>query len=441
MKIAWFTPFHRRSAIGQYSAVVCAELRRTHEPVVFASDLTNLDEAWPTDVPVVCLKSVHTAQVLQQLLHFPLIVYNMGDHGPNHKLVFDFLQRRPGAVVLHDLVLRNFFAGYFLNEEPPDSLGFLQLMEYCHGRPGKDWLQAVLAGQIDNLWSDKRVLEYHMAEAAGFWAQGIIVHSNFALQRIADFTSAPAAKINFPTPSLARLTAGWEPRSAGKNRIKLLTFGMVNPNKMIDCVVQTIGNSSFLRSQVTYDILGEATDAKYLAHLRTLIEQFNLSQVVRLAGPQVDEEFHEALRTADIVVNLRNPHLGESSWSLLESLFASKPTIVWDHGYYAEFPQGVVQRVSSRQQFAQVLEDLCRDPQLRRRCAEQAREYAVRTFDTADYCRQFLAFAESVMGDRAVLNLADGLADLVREVALGAPARVLLGRVAGEIGSLLEEAA
>jgi glycosyltransferase involved in cell wall biosynthesis len=440
MRIAWFTPFNRRSAIGHYSAIVCTELRKAHEPVIFASDLDSMNEAWPTDLPVVCLKGVNTDHVLHQLGEFPLLVYNMGDHGPYHRLVFEFLKRRPGIMVLHDLVLRDFFASYYLSEEP-DVNGLLQLMETCHGRAGRVWMENLLAGLVPDLSSDPNITQYHMAEGAERCAHGVVVHSEFARQRVAGFAGSPVAKIDFPTPSLAQTVSTWPPPRADGGRARVLTFGMVNPNKMIDAVIEAIASSRYLREHMTYKVLGDSSDPKYLERLKTMIGQHDLGGVVQLLGPQPDDRLHEELRAADVVVNLRNPHLGESSWSLLESLFAGKPTVVWNHGYYAEFPEGVVRKVSSRDELVCLLENLCRDPGLRQRCGQQARRYATEHFDTGRYCEKLLAFADSVMRNRIVLDVADNLADLVHEVALGAPAQALLDRVARELGYLLDDAA
>jgi glycosyltransferase involved in cell wall biosynthesis len=440
MRIAWFTPFNRKSAIGHYSALVCAELRRAHEPVVFASDLTDLAEAWSAKVPVVCLRYMNADRLLRELGGFPLVVYNMGNHGPYHRLVYEFLQRRPGIVVLHDLVLRDFFINYFLHQERSNKPGLLQLMEYCHGKPGRAWLEETLARP--GACTDPRVLEFHMAKAVEHGAHGVVVHSEFARQQIAALAGAPVARIDFPAPPHARpAAAGRRPaQEGGTARVAVLTFGTVGPNKLIDAVIEAIGQSRFLRDQVTYQVLG-APDLDYLKQLEALIARLDLGGVVHLLGPQPDERLHAELAAADVVVNLRHPHLGESSWSLLEALVAGKPTVVWNHGYYAEFPEDVVCKVASRAELLAMLENLCRDAGLRRRYGEQARDYAVRTFNTTRYTERFLAFAESVMGNRIILDLADNLADLVHEVALGAPAQVLLDRVARELGNLVDEAA
>src|SRR5207248_10890299 len=49
MKIAWFTPLNRRSAIGQYSACILNELGRTEQVVVHVSDTDQRDACWPVN--------------------------------------------------------------------------------------------------------------------------------------------------------------------------------------------------------------------------------------------------------------------------------------------------------------------------------------------------------------------------------------------------------
>ena len=52
-----------------------------------------------------------------------VVVYNMGNHYYNHKMVYEAAIRHPGIVILHDLVLRDFFRGYHLQQRhDPDGL-------------------------------------------------------------------------------------------------------------------------------------------------------------------------------------------------------------------------------------------------------------------------------------------------------------------------------
>jgi glycosyltransferase involved in cell wall biosynthesis len=438
MKIAWFTPFRRDgSGIANFSDSICGALREDHEVVVFASDLADGGDARRTDVEVVGLLDADPDRVRTRLAGIPLVVYNLGNYAPYHARIYEYLQRHPGLVVLHDLVMRDFFIGYYLGEGRWDRAGLLRAMEYGHGPQAAEWLGRLLEGRIEDLWADPNILDYHMARAAVCRAHGVVVHSEYSRSRVAEFAGAPVAKVAFPAPPLAATALGWDPPGDPVGRpVNILTFGHVNRNKRVDLVIEAIGTSPTLRGHVAYTVAGALNDAPYTDHLRRLVEHYHLADAVRLIGHLPDAPLHEAIRAADVLVVLRNPHLGESSWSLLESLFAAKPTVVWDHGSYAEFPDRVVRKVSSREELTSALEALCRNAEYRRDLGERARRYAVQTFDSRRYGRDLIAFADAVREHRVVLGLADRIARMVREMGPGPESHLALRRAAEEIGDL-----
>src|SRR5438132_10696342 len=167
---------------------------------------------------------------------------------------------------------------------------------------------------------------------------------------------------------------------------------MVNRNKMVDLVIETIGGSELLRNHVIYTVIGVIEAGEYGKTVAEIIRKHDLGSCVRLLGPQPDEVLIESLLAADFAVNLRYPYLGESSWSLLEALFAGKPTIVWRHGYYDEFPDDVVRKVASQKELAGALSGLCQSSGDRQAIAERAWTYVRENFDTKQYCRQLLHF-------------------------------------------------
>jgi glycosyltransferase involved in cell wall biosynthesis len=397
MRIAWFTPLGRQSAIGNFSATVCRQLACRHDVTLYASDVIDRASSRPVDLPVVWLKTASVSCVTDQLRAAGAVFYNMGDHLAHHKLVYEWLARHSGIVILHDLVLRGFFVGYYHTEGRLDRLAFLDLVKSCHGEPGREWVRKWQEGEIAT-WSDEPGLRaYHMAGAVTRLARGVAVHSRYAERRVKGWGRPPVIKVAFPTPALpppaaqARIELG--DTSA---RLSALSFGCINPNKMVDAVIEAIGTSRYVRSRLFYTIAGRVLDSTYHERLKALIDRFELQGVVELLGPVSDDELHRRLQRADLVVNLRNPHLGESSWSLAESLLAGKPTIVWDRGYYGEFPAEVVQKVDSRAALSAALEKLCREPERRRLLAFAARGFALANFRTDRYCEAIVRFAESL---------------------------------------------
>ena len=93
MRIAWFTPFNPHSAIGHYSEAVVAGLAGTDEVVLYASDAPRAAHVGP--VRVVALEDERPDAVAHELKGFDAVVYNMGNHMPYHKRIYEVLLRRP----------------------------------------------------------------------------------------------------------------------------------------------------------------------------------------------------------------------------------------------------------------------------------------------------------------------------------------------------------
>jgi hypothetical protein len=81
----------------------------------------------------------------------------------------------------------------------------------------------------------------------------------------------------------------------------------------------------------------------------------------------------------DVVVNLRYPHRGEVSGTVVRALQAGKATVVSGTGSYLDLPDDCVVRVGPglprAEELAQVLGGLVRDPERRRALGERARQY------------------------------------------------------------------
>ena len=120
MKIAWFTPFGVSSAIGSYSQEIVESLVLRDEVTLFVSngDIAGLDVR-KTGVPIVGFDEASLSQTCDRIRDFDIVVYNMGDYFHYHELPFLTKARVPGIVVLHDVVMRDFYRGYcdlYLNE-------------------------------------------------------------------------------------------------------------------------------------------------------------------------------------------------------------------------------------------------------------------------------------------------------------------------------------
>jgi len=440
MRIAWFTPFARRSAIGQRSVPVLRSLANRADVIVYASAIKSPRDALSAEFDVRPIRNSSARSLDKELDRCDAIFYNLGDHLAFHREIYETCQRHHGIVILHDLVMHHFFAGYFLDFRK-DEAGYERELRFAHGEDGQRFARSVTTGTAGYVWDKAVLLEYNMALSAIHGALGVVVHSNFARVNLESRAAAPILRADFPTPAHLgdAVSPDRKPVVASANgRIRLVTFGVVNPNKMVAEVIETIARNPQLRRRVIYDVVGETGhDLAYERRLKGLIADLDLGEVVHLRGYLPDDALYDLVREADLVVNLRNPHFGESSASLVDSIYLGKPTIVWKHGYYAEFPDRVVSKVTSLQSFEKQLERLSTDGELRQRLATEAWSYGRNTFDTERYCDALLGFASECRYNQPVLELVDTVSTWLDELGVGAGSNLtdyVIGTIANFAG-------
>ena len=437
MKIAWFTPYHPQSSIGNYSQEAVAGLREEDEVFLFAPAAGVTPPPRADGGPVETVGDGPYDDLAQRLQSCDVVVYNLGNHHYNHRMVYEVAIRHPGIVVLHDLVMRDFFRHYHHSQQN-DADWLARHILYSNGLTAGPLTPATAQRCRRKSDDEDFALEYPMFESAIHRCLGVIVHSEYSRERVANACSSPVVMLDFPPhgPCIRYAPAAGPKPSQQSGKTQILTFGVLNPNKLIHKVIEQIGQSRYLRDNVTYAIIGEG-DKKYMRRLRELIIARGLSQIVTLTGWLSDADLWRQLTRADLVVNLRNPHMGESSGSLLNALFAGSAILVWNHGCYAEFPDDVVHKISSEDALAPTLERLCRDRFLRERMGSNARRHALARFNTSSFCRRFREFAGKVQAVRPVLGLTDLISDCLLEFGAPCPP-TLIERMAGEVAALTE---
>jgi glycosyltransferase involved in cell wall biosynthesis len=440
VKIAWLTPFSQRSEIGHYSAEIVAALSSYANVTVFASDLHEgqEEEACLPDASIVSIPSSHYAELLKQLMQFDIRVYNIGNYPLFHHSIYQLALVNPGITVLHDLVMHHFFAFHYLNARE-DPAGYLNELNFCHGADGEAFGQAILDGEPVDMLRDPRLLTFNMAKSAIRCSEGNIVHAEFARDVVATIAEAPTVHIPLPSPHSERslLPRSW-PRSSADEPVRLLSIGTINPNTLVAEVVKAIAMSPYLRGRVVYDVVGASENTAYAREIECAIDAGGLRNSVFLVGHLQADDLESYLARADLVINLRNPHFGESAYSLVEASFTGKPSLVWNHGHYDEFPDNAVMKISSLEELSSKLETLCQDSQLRAALGVRAQVFAQATFSTARYCDRFFRFARQSLYNRPVLQLTDIVADVLAELGQ-APASPATVRVLAELAVFADD--
>ena len=82
-----------------------------------------------------------------------IALYHVGNDPEAHGWIVEALRRRPGVVVLHELVLHHLVAGITLARG--DAAGYLAAMEAEHGLAGRLLAYGVLDNRIPPLWETR----------------------------------------------------------------------------------------------------------------------------------------------------------------------------------------------------------------------------------------------------------------------------------------------
>src|SRR5215471_5967126 len=131
MKIAWFTPLSRKSAIARASVGIVGELAKLADVHLCHFETGDVREC---QAPVKRFASA--AAVDDRTIDgYDLAIYNFGNHLPFHRDIFLLSRRWPGICILHDIVMHHFFAAYYL-EDLRSPAAYSLLMERLYGADG-----------------------------------------------------------------------------------------------------------------------------------------------------------------------------------------------------------------------------------------------------------------------------------------------------------------
>jgi glycosyltransferase involved in cell wall biosynthesis len=118
------------------------------------------------------------------------------------------------------------------------------------------------------------------------------------------------------------------------------SYGQITAEKQIELALRAFRRLRENHIPAYYLLVGEAAPDM---DLPSLIAGLGLADSVHHLGYAADlPAFVDWLHTADVVVNLRQPTVGETSAVALRAMAAGKPLIAFDHGWYSELPDEAV---------------------------------------------------------------------------------------------------
>jgi len=304
------------SGIATYDRAVVEGLRR-----IGFTERTPVETIWPVD------HRHHAA-----IRNYRVGVYQLGNNVEHHLDVYRLAWAFPGLVVLHDLALDDFVRGL---QASGDMLGLVAMREALTAHRALETSGVDVDGPLQIPWS----------AAIARHARGVIVHAPFAARYLEAYgCRTPIFVVPHPPVETAgalraaharagSLRATAEARGA---RSLVVAAGDMNEAKQLGAVASAV---AALDRDVHLAVVGRRVPTH---DVDADLCGAGLGERVHVHADVTDEEFLAWLAAADVVVDLRYPHRGEVSGSLVRAKQLGLATVVSATGTYLDEEGGTV---------------------------------------------------------------------------------------------------
>lgn len=319
LRLAYFSPLPpARSGIADYSAELLPYLAERADITLF----TDAPDA-PGDLP-----RRPVAAFPAERWAYDLPFYQMGNSA-HHTAIYRMLRRYPGVTVLHDYVLHHLMAELTLGAG--SFAAYAREMGYDLGDAAAPRLRDIRSGRAANPLTEvalnARVIDSSL---------GLIVHSH----TVAEWIRAvrPAARVAVVPHLVAprRTHSRREELHLPPEALLVATVGQVTTTRQLPLALRVfrrlLDDVPAARFLIVGQVLPEVALDEMLAELELG------ESVIRLDYVESFDAFNDWAATADIVLNLRYPTLGETSGAAMRAMAAGRAVVVFDHGWYAEIP-------------------------------------------------------------------------------------------------------
>ena len=320
--------------------------------------------------------------------------YQMGNDPRYHDAIWRISQQHPGIVILHDLMMQHFFSGLVFHDRGLNRREYLELVERYHGIKGRVLAETHLQGLLA---TEELAQRCPLTEAATENALAVIVHSAAAYAALPDDASVVLLPlcVGMPMPVLDAPRPG-----AQAEPYRLTVFGFLGLNRKLPLLLRAL--ATFPEAgRFRLDIFG-TMDGQEKMH--QLICRLGLSGTVTLHGFVTSSELDAALRQTDLVVNLRDPSMGEASGSQLHLWQYGLPSLVTRRAWYATLPEETVAFVRPEHEIEDIqrhLAEFLRDPESYRALGRNGRRYVAENHSIENYADALLQVAAQAPGFRA----------------------------------------
>jgi glycosyltransferase involved in cell wall biosynthesis len=302
-----------------------------------------------------------------------------------HWGIYEMLTRYPGVVVLHDVFIHQLLAHTTVGQG--NYAAYSRELGFARGIDGIHLANNIRAGRDSH-----PLFELPLSDRLVRSSLGLIVHSHHAAALVQ--AQQPRCPVEL-VPAPIGLQAGRSRRQELGLPAETLIFaslGQVTQNKQAEQLLRVFKQLHHENNATFLLFVGELLPEVDLAGI---VRDLELDNIVGSTGYVTTlPTFIDWIYTADIVVNLRYPTVGETSATALRALAAGRPLVVFDHGWYGELPDTVALKVPPLDDAAllDAMRALAASPEQRRQIGRAAAAYVLHNHHPAQVAGRYITF-------------------------------------------------
>ncbi len=397
MRLAYFSPLNPQpSGIADYSEELLPHLADAGAEIdLFVDGFEPSNQTLRERFRIYDYR--RTPAHLDLLDNYDAALYHLGNDHRYHTGIYETAVRHRGIIVFHDFALMDFFRGMAI--ERGDLNIYLDEVEAEHG--ARERTLSATAFQHGGLPAHTSLpLSYPLNTRLARAAEALITHSRRAAERFREIApGVPVAHINHHITAQAAAGEIKAQRTAGDEKVRLASFGLITPDKGLDRVLAAL--ASMRELDFHYTLVGAPNP---YFDVRALVRELNLADRVTITGHVSLEEFERKIAETDLAVNLRSRSSGEASGSLCRIMAAGVASVVTNVGWFSELPDAAVVKVDADEcldaELRAFLRRLIEDARLRRRIGENARKYVLAEHRIEQSAAKYLSFISDAVANR-----------------------------------------
>lgn len=331
--LLYASPFPpKASGISDYSVVLVKALSAKFDITLYIEDYEITDKSMK-EYPI-----VKDGVDIIDFEAYDYKLYNMGNNADFHTYIYEAALEHPGVVIQHDLVLYNFVFGYY--KERKNSY-----FSTIYKKFGLNNFVAIReAAKDQELGNINLASKLPLNEELIKSGNRFIAHSEYTRNLIIDtglIDEKNVTHINLipqidDDAKIIERSDLFDQFNVPKDAFVICSFGYIQSTKLNLEICHVIRKlSKILDKKICYVMVGKGDYAD---------SELEENLIIKTGFTELDE-FNSFVEHADIIVNLRNPTMGETSAAMLRLLQLGKACITNNGGWFTELPDDCVCKI------------------------------------------------------------------------------------------------